>query len=222
MNGLHDMGGVDGFGSVEPEPDEPVFHEEWEARVFALSRAMGYVGLWNLDMVRAGQEAFSPSNYLSFSYFKRWALGLEDLLVEHQLVTREEIAAGRMLRTGKQLARKLSASAVPAMTVRPSFARPAPAPARFTVGDRVRTANMHPPTHTRLPRYARGRFGVIDRVHGCHVYPDSAAIRRGENPQWLYTVLFEGRELWGEDSSPRLKVSIEAFEPYLEPAGDSV
>jgi nitrile hydratase len=107
---------------------------------------------------------------------------------------------------------------VPKALTRGSYARPQTAPARFKEGDRVRTKNIHPRTHTRLPRYARGRTGVIEGVRGFHVFPDSVAVGQGENPQWLYTVLFEGRELWGESADPTLTVSIEAWEPYLEPA----
>ena len=92
------------------------------------------------------------------------------------------------------------------------------APARFTPGDRVRTKNIHPATHTRLLRYARGRVCVIEALRGCHVFPDSVAIGQGEDPQWLYTVRFEGRELWGANADPSLQVSIEAFEPYLDRA----
>jgi nitrile hydratase len=122
------------------------------------------------------------------------------------------------LRAGKALKRKLTAADVSNTLTRGSFARPAQASARFKPGDRVRTKNIHPATHTRLPRYARRRTGVIEALRGCHVFPDTAAIGKGEDPQWLYTVLFEGRELWGEAAEPSLKVSIEAFEPYLEPA----
>jgi nitrile hydratase len=96
------------------------------------------------------------------------------------------------------------------------YDRPAPAPALFKVGDRVRTRNMHPATHTRLPRYARHRVGEIVRIVGCHVFPDSNAINAGEDPHWLYTVRFDGRELWGKDSDPTVRVCIEAWEPYLE------
>ena len=107
---------------------------------------------------------------------------------------------------------------MPNTLTRGSYSRPAAAPARFAPGDRVRTKNIHPPTHTRLPRYARDKIGVIEAIRGCHVFPDTAAVGQGEDPQWLYTVLFEGRELWGDSAEPSLKVSIEAFEPYLEPA----
>ena len=101
---------------------------------------------------------------------------------------------------------------------RGSFFRQPQAPARFKLGDRVRTKNIHPPTHTRLPRYARGRFGVVELVHGCHAFPDAVAIDKGDDPQWLYTVVFDGRELWGADADPTVTVSIDAFEPYLDQA----
>jgi nitrile hydratase subunit beta len=218
MNGIHDMGGMHGFGPVQPEPNEPVFHASWEGRVLAMQRATGYLGLWTIDMSRAAQETLPPQVYLSVSYYQRWALGLERLLLEHQLVAPEEIAAGHALRRGNPLPRKLTAADISPVMTRGAYSRPAPTPARFKPGDRVRTRNEHPTTHTRLPRYARGRTGSVERVQGCHVFPDSLVTGRGENPQWLYTVVFDGHELWGQGSDPTVKVSIEAWEPYLEPA----
>jgi nitrile hydratase len=218
MDGVHDMGGMHGFGKVEPEPNEPVFHAKWEGRCLALNRAMGYTGIWTIDQTRAGIEELPPDVYLSSSYYKKWALRLENLVVERGLADADEIKAGRVLRPGKTLKRKLNAADVPNTLSRGSFSRPAQSSARFNVGDRVTTKNIHPATHTRLPRYARGRAGVIEALRGCHVFPDTVAIGKGEDPQWLYTVLFESRELWGENADPSLKVSIEAFEPYLEPA----
>jgi nitrile hydratase beta subunit len=218
MDGVHDMGGMHGFGKVEAEKNEPVFHSNWEGRTLAITRAMGYTGIWTIDQTRAGIEELPPEVYLSSSYYKRWELRLEKLVVELGLAGADELQAGHALRAGKALKRKLVASEVPNTLARGSFARPARAPARFKPGDRVRTKNIHPQTHTRLPRYARGRTGVIEALRGCHAFPDTAAIGKGEDPQWLYTVLFEGRELWGEAAEPSLKVSIEAFEPYLEPA----
>jgi nitrile hydratase beta subunit len=218
MNGVHDMGGMQGFGPVKPEPDEPVFHTHWEARCLALNRAMGYARLWNIDMSRAMIEQLAPHRYLSMSYYEKWAYRLEQLLLARGLVDAEEIAAGHALHAGKPLERKLAAADVEKSLTRANFERPARAPARFAVGDRVRTRNIHPTTHTRLPRYARGRVGAIESVRGCQVFPDSVAIGQGENPQWLYTVRFEGRELWGESAEPTLTVSIDAWEPYLEPA----
>ena len=218
MDGIHDMGGMDGFGKVAPEKNEPVFHAPWEGRCLALNRAMGYAGIWTIDETRAGIEELPPDVYLISSYYKKWALRLENLVVQRGLAGADEVQAGRALRPGQALKRKLNATDVPNSLSRGSYSRPAAAPAHFKPGDRVRTKNIHPATHTRLPRYARDRVGVVEALRGCHVYPDTAAVGQGENPQWLYTVLFDGRELWGDDTDPSLKISIEAFEPYLEPA----
>jgi nitrile hydratase subunit beta len=213
-NSIHDMGGMHGFGPVEPEPNEPVFHAAWEGRVLAMQRAMGYTRLWTIDGGRASLENLPPLAYLASSYYRRWFLGLERRLVAHGLVGEDEIAAGRALRPGIRLNRKLTVEDAKA-PLWGHFERPALAPARFKAGDRVRTANIHPTTHTRLPRYARDKLGTVEAVRGCHVFPDSAAIGAGDNPQWLYTVVFPARELWGEAADPTVSVSIEAFEPYL-------
>ena len=218
MDGIHDMGGMHGFGKVEPEPNEPVFHAPWEGRTYAINRALGFTGIWTIDETRAGIERLPPEVYLGSSYYRKWELRLEKLLVEKGLADADELAAGHALRPGKALKRTMKTADVANALSRGSFARPAQGPARFKAGDKVRTKNIHPATHTRLPRYARGKTGVVEAIRGCHVYPDTVAIGQGEDPQWLYTVLFDGRELWGEASDPSLKVSIEAFEPYLEPA----
>ena len=218
MNGIHDMGGMEGFGPVTPEPNEPPFHSTWEARSLAMNRAMSYAKIWNIDRSRAAIEELPPQDYLMMTYYEKWALRLEKLLIEYGLLGVDEIAAGHSLRPAKPLERTLAAADVEKALTRGTYSRPAIAPARFKTGDRVYTRNIHPRTHTRLPRYARGRVGVIECVRGHHVFPDSVAIGQGENPQWLYTVLFEGRELWGESADPTLTVSIEAWEPYLEPA----
>jgi nitrile hydratase subunit beta len=216
MNGIHDMGGMHGFGVVAPEANEPVFHADWEGRVLALNRAMGHARLWNIDTSRAAIEVLPPDVYLTRSYYAKWLLRLEQLLLERALIDADELKAGHALRPGQPL-RKLNAADVASALTRGSYGREPSAPARFKAGERVRTRNINPVTHTRLPRYARGHIGTIECVRGCHVFPDSVAIGKGENPQWLYTLRFEGRELWGENCDPNLKVSIEAFEPYLEP-----
>jgi nitrile hydratase len=218
MNGVHDMGGMDGFGQVEPEADEPTFHAEWEARVMALMRAMGAAGAWNIDQSRASRENLPPDVYLSSSYYRKWQLGMEQLLIERGFIAPEELAAGRALAPGKPLKRKLTPDTVGRVFTRGSFSRPAQASARFTIGERVRAKNIHPRTHTRLPRYVRGHIGVIELIHGSHVFPDSAVLDLGDDPQWLYTVRFDSAELWGRDADPTVSVSIDAFEPYLEPA----
>ena len=218
MDGVHDMGGMDGFGKVEAEPNEPPFHAPWEGRVLAMQRAMGYAGTWHIDMARFAQERLPPQVYLTASYYQRWALAMEKNLLARGLLTKEELAAGRALQPPKPLARKLTADAVPGSMKRSSFFRQQQGAARFKPGDRVRTVNIHPQGHTRLPRYARDKVGTVELIHGCHAYPDSVASGRGDDPQWLYTVAFEGREIWGADADPISKISIDAFEPYLRQA----
>jgi nitrile hydratase len=219
MNGAHDMGGVHGFGPVEPEPNEPPFHADWERRAFALTLAMGPAGGWNLDMSRSAREDRPPEDYLAKSYYEIWLAGLERLLAARSLVAKDEIAAGCMLHPPKPVKRTLSPDDVGKVLYRGGpTAREARVPARFKPGHRVRARNIHPRTHTRLPRYVRGHVGIVEEVRGCHVFPDSNATGAGENPQWLYTVRFDGRELWGPDGDPTSKVSVDAWEPYLEPA----
>ncbi len=219
MNGIHDMGGMDGFGKVEVEQNEPAFHAHWESRVMAMNRAMGATGAWNIDISRHSREVLPPHVYLQASYYQKWFLGLRQMLLDRGLIDADEVAAGHALRPGKPLKRgPFEMKDVVRVMTRGSFYRPTDTQARFKAGDRVRTKNIHPQGHTRLPRYARGREGVVERIHGTHVYPDTVAAGQGENPQWLYTVVFTGRELWGPDADPALKISIEAFEPYLDPA----
>lgn len=218
MNGVHDMGGMHGFGKVSEEPNEPVFHADWEGRTFAMSMVMRTIGLWNIDMSRAEQEMLPAHLYLASSYYERWGRGLEQLVLKHGLASKEEMAAGHARTTGKPLGSNLKPADVTALLTRGSYERPAPARARFKPGDRVRARNINPLTHTRLPRYVRGHVGTVEAVRGCHVFPDLVVRGEGENPHWLYTVVFDGRDLWGEGSDPSLKVSVEAWEPYLEPA----
>jgi nitrile hydratase len=218
MNGVHDMGGMDGFGKVVAEKDEPVFHAPWEGRILAMQRAMGFAGAWHIDHSRFAQEQLPPATYLTSSYYQRWMMAMEKNVTERGYVTPEELKAGRALTPGKPLKRKLTPEIVNQGMTRSTFYRQQQGPARFKPGDRVRTRNIHPTSHTRLPRYARGKTGVIELCHGCHMFPDSVATNRGDDPQWLYTVVFPSQELWGPDADPTLKVSIDAFEPYLEPA----
>ena len=213
-NSIHDMGGMHGFGKVEPEIDEPVFHEPWESRVYAMNRAMGPLRLWTIDMGRASQETLLPALYVSATYYQRWLLGLERRVLEHNLAGADELEAGRSLRSNDKPNRIFTPEDANHLT-RGNYERDASAPPRFKAGDGVRTLNINPVTHTRLPRYARGKVGEVEAIRGCHVYPDSVSTGAGEDPQWLYTVVFPGQVLWGEDSDPSVNVSIEAFEPYL-------
>ena len=219
MNGAQDMGGVHGFGPVEPEPNEPVFHAEWEKRAFALTLAMGMPGGWNIDQSRFARENRNPAEYLSMSYYQIWFAALETMLKERDLVSDDEIVVGHALHSPKPIKRILAPDDVKKVLHRGGpTERDTNTQAAFKAGEKVRAKNINPLTHTRLPRYVRGRVGVVERVIGVHVFPDSNARGAGENPQWLYTVRFDGRELWWPDGDPTSKVSVDAWEPYLEPA----
>jgi nitrile hydratase len=139
------------------------------------------------------------------------------MLLDKGFIAKEDVEAAHAVKPAKALKRgKFAVGDVERVMVRGKFGRAAQAAAKFKAGDRVRARNIHPATHTRLPRYVRGHIGVVERDHGCHVFPDSAATEAGENPQWLYTVVFDGAELWGAEADPTVKISIDAFEPYLE------
>jgi nitrile hydratase len=219
MNGAQDLGGMMGFGPIAPEADEPVFHAEWERRALAISLAANACGLWNIDIGRHARETLPPADYLAKSYYDIWISGLEKNLVRFAMASEAELRAGHALGPARAVPGKLLAADVGRVMARGTpYARPAPSPAAFAIGDEVRTKVMNPSTHTRLPRYARGKTGVVDAVRGCHVLPDSNAHGHGEDPRWLYTVRFAARELWGDDADRTLTVSIDAFEPYLEHA----
>jgi nitrile hydratase subunit beta len=216
MNGAQDLGGMQAFGPIRPEADVSVFHAEWECRVLAITLAMGAVGKWNIDMTRAARESLPPAQYLSSSYYEIWFEGLVKLLLRTGLATADEIGAGKSMRAAVTIRRVLAADEVNAALLRGSpVDRPAADSARFTVGDTVQTRQLNPRTHTRLPRYCRGRRGRIVVVHGTHVFPDANAIGLGERPQWLYTVRFDAAELWGTDTSAA-SVFVDCWEPYLD------
>jgi nitrile hydratase len=218
MNGAQDLGGMMGFGPVNPEKNEPIFHAEWEKRALGVTLCCGALAEWNIDVSRHARETLHPADYLSSSYYEIWIKGLLKLLAARGLVSREEIAAGRSLGAPKAAKPALKAADVPARLASGGPCdRPLDRAPRFKAGDRVRTINIHPTTHTRLPRYARGKSGVIEARQGSFVFPDSNAQGKGEDPQWVYSVVFKGTELWGADSEPGLSVAIDLWEPYLEP-----
>ena len=219
MNGPHDLGGQMGFGPVAPEKDEPYFHADWERRALGVTLCAGAIGPWTLDESRHARESLHPADYYASSYYEIWIKGLERLLVRHGLVTESELADGRATGPGARPKRVLTAAEVPAALARGGFCdRPVETQPLFSVGDRVRARNFHPEGHTRLPRYVRGRVGTVEATRSGFVFPDTNAHRLGEQPQWVYTVVFDGREIWGEASDPSLRISIDAWESYLEPA----
>jgi len=218
MNGVHDLGGMHGMGAIEPEHDEPVFHSEWEARAFALNIAAGAWRKWNIDAGRHQIELLPPADYLRMSYYEKWAVRLAELLVKHGLVTREEFESGQPARGSVKATPPLTAAQVPSLLRTGAAAsRNVSIAARFQAGQRVRARNINPTGHTRLPRYARGRVGTVDRDHGVYVFPDTNAHFLGENPQHVYSVRFTARELWGDQASARDSVYVDLWDDYLEP-----
>ncbi len=219
MNGVHDMGGQQGMGSVQYERDEPVFHASWEGRIYALTRAMRAWRKWNIDADRHALETLPPVDYLRMSYYERWLNRLEIHVVKYGFVTPEELESGKpaqgsstetpvltLATSDRWLNRGIPSSQDP--KVRPSF----------EVGQRVLARNINPTGHTRLPRYARGKTGVIVRDHGVHVFPDTNAHFQGEKRQHVYSVRFAAQELWGNDASPRDSVHLDMWDDYLERA----
>lgn len=218
MNGVHDMGGMHGLGRISYEKNEPVFHAPWEGRVYAMDRAMGAWRKWNLDAWRHDIELLPPADYLRMSYYEKWLAALEKRVVKYGLVSKEESESGK--------AAAGATKAIPALTPErarqidrgiPSSKDPSIAPL-FQVGQRVRARNMNPSSHTRLPRYARGKTGEIARDRGVYAFPDTNAVYRGEKRQHVYSVRFLARELWGEEASPRDFVHIDMWDDYLEHA----
>lgn len=206
------------MGAVQLEPNETMFHGDWEATAFALTVAMGATGSWNIDMSRRARETLP--DYLALSYYEIWIKGLCKLLTDQGLVTDEEIQAGQMLCPALPVKRVLTAPMVASVLAKGAPTdRSSTSAARFSVGDGVRTCQAQADHHTRLPAYARSKEGCIAAVRAVHVYPDTNSQGLGEQPQWLYSVAFEGTTLWGQEADPGLTVFVDAWEPYLERVG---
>jgi nitrile hydratase subunit beta len=217
MNGIHDAGGMQDMGPIEYERNEPVFHAGWEARVYAMNRAVTATGKLKGGL-RPPIESLTAFEYLRMSYYEKWLWSLTERLVASDLVTRAELESGR--------AANGSAKSVPAVSVAdvPAFMRRVP-PLRkdkvaplFQVGQHVRVRNINPVTHTRLPRYVRGKVGTIERDRGVATLPDTNVYGLGENPQHVYSVRFSARELWGDQVPTQDAVFVELWDSYLEPA----
>ena len=217
MNSGHDLGGMMGFGPIENDPSDPNFHADWEQRVFALTLAVGATGSWSIDTSRHARESLPPHHYLSSSYYRIWLDGLEKLMLNAELVNEQEIEAGKQSVPAKAVKNVLTADKVmPAMMSGSPYDRESQTAQQFAVGETVKAKNMHPQTHTRIPRYVRGKTGVVDMIHGCHVFPDSNAQGLGEDPQWLYRVKFTASEIWGDEHSSKDMIFVDLWEPYLE------
>jgi nitrile hydratase beta subunit len=219
MNSIHDMGGMHGLGPIVQEQNEPVWHAPWEARVYALSRAIGAWGRWPGDASRQQIESMPAADYLRVSYYEKWLYGLTENGIRHGLFTREEAETGQADPRASKVTPPLTAARVAEVMDRGGpKTRAVERQPRFRTGDAIMTRNIHPLTHTRLPRFARGKPGVIIALHGAHVFPDTNALFQGENAQPLYTVKFQARTLWGEAANLRDCVCLDLWEDYLDPA----
>lgn len=217
MDSMHDLGGMEGFGPVQPEDNNgSVFHAPWEGRVLGLQRAILYSEAWNIDVFRHAQERIHPIEYLSWSYYERWTHTLIATALERGLFSLDEFRAEVSL-TGNlsESLKVLTVKDVDKTFVRGNFERDGIHDPQFSVGDLVITKELHVNGHTRLPRYARDKIGTIIAIRGRHVFPDAVVSHGAENPQWLYTVEFEGCEVWGEASDTTVSNLVDAFEPYL-------
>ena len=219
MNGPHDMGGMQCYGPVILEPNEPYFHGEWEKKALALTVAMGMTGSWNLDVSRFARESIPPADYLSNTYYEIWLAGLQQLMLDRGMVEVDELSDGVLRTKGTNVRRTVAASEIPGVLAKGGpVDRPVEGKPAYGVGDKVRTIKANPTGHTRLPRYARDAVGEIEAICGFHVFPDSNAKGDGENPQWLYTVRFSSRELFGEGEGGGHEIHLDLWEPYFDHA----
>jgi nitrile hydratase len=206
-----------GMGPVLIEKDEPVFHAEWEARVYAMQRATSFHGKWNTDMSRFARERMPPVAYLAATYYERWLFGLQTLLVEQGLVAADELATGHATTKAGETALRAS-DVVARMRGRLSARVAADVAPKFKPGESVVARRINPVGHTRLPRYVRGRRGTIQMDHGVFTFPDTNAMSRDRKPQHCYNVRFTARELWGPEGTARDSVYLDLFDDYLDAA----
>ena len=218
MNGPHDLGGQMGFGPIAPEKNEPVFHAEWEKRALGITVCCDVLGAWTIDESRYSIECIAPVDYLTGSYYQNWIRGLETLLERHGFATLAELRSGRKEREDPRSKNILRPDKVEAMLASGPSQQPVATKPAFVPGQKVRTRNINPTTHTRLPRYARDKTAIIETVQGAYTFPDDNAHGKGPNPQWLYTITFMAEELWGAAADRAVTVSIDAWESYLERA----
>ncbi len=228
MNGIHDMGGLQGAGPIVPENDEPVFHAQWEKHVFAIQAATSGQGLYNIDEFRHAIERMNWIHYLESSYYEHWLTAMETLLGEKGIISREELEARvKQVKEHPEVIANFPPSDSPSQLAERlekivrkggSTKRETGKAPRFKPGDKVAVRNIHPGGHTRLPRYIRGKRGTIEKTHGAFILPDTNAHGRGKNPEPVYAVRFDAREVWGAQAAVRDSIYLDLWESYLEPA----
>jgi len=217
ISGIHDMGGMPDMGPTHLEENEPVFHEPWEARLFALWRVLLTWGKWKTT--RVAIESIQPADYLRMTYYERVLAALSDLLVDTKMISPAELESGLPDSGTMRLVPTLQAAQVPAWIAQAAAGRPSVAVTpHFKVGQRVRARNINPAGHTRLPRYIRGRVGRVERDYGIFAFPDTDVYFLEDKPQHLYAVRFTARELWGDGAHANDVVYVDVWDDYLERA----
>lgn len=216
MNGPHDIGGRDGFGPIAPNPDEPLFHAPWERRAMAMVVAAGGAGHWTIDENRFARENRDPAEYYNLTYYQIWLRGLERILATKGLATPVEIENGQTQSLLPKANPLMADQVVPALMRGTPYDRdPADQKPVFAVGQTIRTSNLQPHGHTRMPAYVRNQSGTVSAIHGYHVYPDTSAQGDRDTAHWLYNVTFRARDLFGERAGENDRVSVDLWEPYL-------
>jgi len=220
MTGVHDCGGVSGLPPIDRRESDGPFGSEWEARVFALDAAISALEITSADAMRHAVERMSPDMYVKASYYERWLDGMERLLEECGMIDRTELAIGRATFIPRAGATQvLRVSEVERYIAAPrSYLASSPLPARFRTGESVRVRAQPVGRHTRLPRYAAHKRGLILHDHGTFVFPDCVAHCAGDHPQHLYTIEFQARELWGRHATEADRCLVDLYEDYLEAA----
>jgi nitrile hydratase beta subunit len=216
VNAIHDLGGMHGFGAIDAERAEPPFHEAWEGRAGGLLEVMTFPAGFTVDRFRYLRETLRPDLYLTQNYYEQWIYIAEQALLESGMISAQELARGKAQAPKRSDAMR-SDGVWGFLHDRAHSGRDLDDAPRFVVGQRVRAHNMQPTGHTRLPRYARGKTGIIVSHHGPHVLPDASAHGGGDVSQHLYAVRFTALELWGETANPRDGVHLDLWESYLEP-----
>lgn len=216
MDGIHDLGGKEGYGPIDVNESGTPFHEEWEGRMWAISNTTDAPD-WTIDWWRHVRELIDPADYLTRPYFDSWAQTQLAALVNSGVFTLKEATSGKLAAPSGPAPERITAAEAVALDAKfaTRFDKEVKEPPAFRAGDRVQTRRAAHTHHTRLPEYARGRSGVIHAHHGAHVFPDLSAQGK-EEAQHLYSVVFDAQALWPEAGARRDRIYLDLWENYLE------
>lgn len=207
MDGIHDLGGMDGFGEIGVEHNEPVFHSEWEGQAFALNIiAIGLLQKYNVDEYRHSLERMNPLDYLNASYYERVLTGVASLMIEKDVISEAELSSQV---SGTYPLSRANAKVEDSVRTPQEFAK-------FSVGDPVRVGDIHTAGHTRMPSYVRGKNGIVIHVAPRFSFPDNAAHKNSFRKEHTYHVMFTHSELWNDGDSNTDTIVVDLWESYLE------